>query len=81
MKNLFLIGCMLLSFSIASAQDTIPGKKKSSPKTDTVHHRKNKQDPSTKKTDAQSGNKKGTTKSTNKTSTPSSRDTIMGTKP
>ena len=27
MKNLFLIGCMLLCFSFASAQDTIPGKK------------------------------------------------------
>lgn len=77
MKNLFLIGCMLLSFSIASAQDTIQGKKRSSTKTDTVHHKKSKQHPSTKRTDAQPANKKGTTKSTNKTT----RDTINSTKP
>lgn len=76
---------MLLCFNFASAQDTIPGKKKSSPKTDTVHHKKDKQYPSTRKTDTVSrqrtDKKKGTTKSTTKTTAPSSRDTIMGTKP
>lgn len=85
MKNLFLIGCMLLCFSFASAQDTIPGKKKSSPKTDTVHHKKNKQYPSTRKTDTvnkqRTDKKKGTPKSTNPTTVPPTRDSINGTRP
>ena len=76
MKNLFLIGCMFLAFNLASAQDTIQQKKKSTTKTDTVHHKKNKQYPSTKKTDTKqpADKKKGTAKS-------SARDSINSTKP
>lgn len=82
MKNLFLAGCMLFCFGIATSQET-PQKKKSSTKTDTVYNKKNKQHP-TRKTDTvhtpQTGKKKGTP-SANPTTVPQRKDTINGTRP
>lgn len=90
MKNLFLMGCMLFCFGIASAQET-PQKKKSSTKTDTVYNKKNKQHP-TRTSDtvhkSQAGKKKGTTKptttsptTTSPTTVPQRTDSINGTRP
>lgn len=83
MKNLFLAGCMLFCFGIASAQET-PQKKKSSTKTDTVYNKKNKEHP-TRTNDTvhkqHSGKKKGTQKPASQTITPQRRDTINGTRP
>ncbi len=85
MKNLFLMGCMFLCFSYMSAQETNPQKKKSSTKTDTVHHKQNKQYPSTRKTDTinkqRTDKKKGTQKPVDKTTVPQRKDTISGTRP
>ncbi|WP_345139506.1 hypothetical protein [Flavobacterium ginsengiterrae] len=80
MRNLFLIGCMLFSFSYASAQET-PQKKRSTTKTDTVH----KQNTSRSKTDTvnkqRTEKKKGMSKSTNKQTTAPRKDSINGTRP
>jgi uncharacterized membrane protein len=86
MKNLFLIGSMMLFFGYASAQETPAKVKQSTTKTDTVQSKKTKKSTTkssttTHKTDSVSqrnGQKKGKMKSS--TTTTTQRDSLSGIK-